>query len=393
VSGDSAKGRSPVRVLHLRDSPWVDGPGRTIIESGAHFDSSRVRYHIGALVPGDGSSHPMLEEAARRGLLAHAIIDRGGLDRRAVAAILDIVDKHDVQVLHTSDLRTRLLGSMVCRVRPRLVRVTTAHGWIANSFRRRVLRVLDKALLRLDDHVVFVSKATRALVPSWWLPDERVTVLHNALVLETYGAAGAHRDRRAPDAGAEIHILNVGRLSPEKGQDLMLRATASLMREFPGIRVHFAGIGPMEAELRSLAHDLGIESRVTFHGFVADMPSLYANSDLVVQSSLTEGLPNVILEAAYLRVPIIATDVGGTREVTGHGREAWLVPPGSVDDLIDGMRRYLMDPTEFAGMTQAAHEKILGEFSFPARTERMTALYEWLVALRQPRDPRQESAL
>jgi glycosyltransferase involved in cell wall biosynthesis len=123
------------------------------------------------------------------------------------------------------------------------------------------------------------------------------------------------------------------------------------------------------------------------------MPSLYANSDLVVQSSLTEGLPNVILEAAYLRVPIVATDVGGTREVTGHGREAWLVPPGSVGDLIDGMRRYLMDPTEFAGMTQAAHEKILREFSFPARTERMTALYEWLVTLRQPRDPRQESAL
>jgi glycosyltransferase involved in cell wall biosynthesis len=335
----------------------------------------------------------MLEEAARRGLLAHAITDRGGLDRRAVASILDIVDKHEVQVIHTSDLRTRLLGSLVCQVRPRLARVTTAHGWITNSFRRRVLRVVDKALLRFHDHVVFVSRATRTLVPSWWLPDERVTVLHNALVLETYGAAGARRNRHALNAGAEIDILNVGRLSPEKGQDLLLRACAALMREFPGIRVHFAGIGPMEAELRSLAHELGIEARVTFHGFVADMPSLYARSDLVVQSSLTEGLPNVILEAAYLRVPIVATDVGGTREVTVHGREAWLVSPGSVEGLINGIRRYLTDPAGFAGMTESAHEKILAEFSFQARTERMTALYERLVTLHQPGDPGQEAAV
>lgn len=376
----------PIRVLHLRDSPWVDGPGRTIIESAAHFDPRRVDYHIGVLVPSEDSSHPMIDVAVRRGLAAHPIVDRGGLDRKAAESVLRLVDHLQVEILHTSDLRTRLLGIQVCRARPQLAKVSTAHGWIANSTRRRVLRLLDKAVLRYFDEVVLVSQATRDLVPRWWLPDSRTSVLHNALVLETYGRGVLGRARRAPDFTKCVNLLNVGRLSPEKGQDLLLRAFARLAQESPELQLHFAGTGPMESTLQSLAAELGLASRVVFHGFVEDMPALYAESDLVVQSSLTEGLPNVILEAAYLGVPILATDVGGTREVVEHGLHASLIPPGSVDALTDGLRLYRSNPAAFIRMAEAARQRILTEYSFDSRTDRMTRIYERLARSGQSRN-------
>lgn len=378
---DASIGARPLRVLHLRDSPWVDGPGRTIIESGVHFDPGRIQYHIGVLVPSENSSHPMMDAAASRSLSVHPIIDRGGWDRAAVASVLRLVDKLQVDILHTSDLRTRLLGLLVCSARPQLISVTTAHGWIANETRRRLLRLLDKLLLRYFDLVILVSNAMRDLVPRWWLPDGRVRVIHNALVLETYGKASVARERRPPDRAQRINLLNVGRLSPEKGQDLLLRAVACLSPEFPGLRLHFAGVGPMETALRLMSRDLGLESRVVFHGFIEDMPALYDEADLVVQSSLTEGLPNVILEAAYLGVPILATDVGGTREVVEHGRHALLIAGGSVETLTEGLRLYLTSPGESLRMAKAAQQRILAEFSFDARTDRMTRIYEALVGL------------
>jgi glycosyltransferase involved in cell wall biosynthesis len=379
-------GSRPVRVLHLRDSPWVDGPGRTIIESAVHFDPDRINYHIGVLIPSGNARHPMIDVAVQRKLSALAFVDRGGLDFNVVKSILSAVDELQITVLHTSDLRTRLFSLFVRIARPHLISVTTAHGWIANTARRRVLRLVDKALLRCSDMVILVSQAMRALVPRWWLPEDRVTVLHNALVLEKYGHAVSGRERRPPDTSKQVELLNVGRLSPEKGQDLLLRAVARLVPQFPNVRLYFAGTGPMERTLRALTAELGLDSRVEFLGFVEDMPALYSRADLVVQSSLTEGLPNVILEAAYLGVPILATDVGGTREVVEQGRHALLVPSGSVDALAGGLRQYLSNPIESLLMAKEASRRISARFSFVARTDHMTTIYERLTQSQQARD-------
>lgn len=131
----------------------------------------------------------------------------------------------------------------------------------------------------------------------------------------------------------------------------------------------------MEDRLRAQAADLGLASQVEFLGYVPDMPSMYAEADLVVQSALTEGLPNVILEAAFLRVPVVATDVGGTSEVIEHGRSGWLIKPGSVDALANGLQWFLANTHEANRMTTSARQRVMESFSFVSRTEKMTQLY------------------
>jgi glycosyltransferase involved in cell wall biosynthesis len=364
-----------IRVLHLRDSPWIDGPGRTILETGAHVDPKRMEFHVAAFAPNDTVLHPLVAGARQRGIHAHQIIDRGGVDQGAVDQIVKLVKEHRINVLHTSELRSNLYGWHVRR-RCGIKLVRTAHGWIANDFKRQVMRLADKLLLSQADAVISVSDATKALMPFWMR--RRVLVLRNALMLDRYGADVVNAPRPQILPGQPIVLANVGRLSLEKGQALLIESVAALSRDYPQLKLIIAGTGSLEGELKALAAARGIGDRVVFKGFVDDMPSLYKDVHLVVQSSFTEGLPNVILEAAYLRVPILATDVGGTAEVVGPGG-AMLIPPHSQHLLTKGVRNFLEQPGKFAAMAERAHSRVLDEFAFDLRTERLTRFYEQLV--------------
>lgn len=374
----TSSGRAPIRVLHLRDSPWVDGPGRTILETACHVDKRRVEFHIGALVPSHLKEHPLVDAARERGVSVIQLQDPGGLGGEMIDRILSFIDEHQINVIHSSEFRTRLIAHR-CRMKRPVRLVTTAHGWIANTSKRRFIRFLDKGMLRLSDAVVMVSRATRQKVPAWWVPESRTHTLHNALVLSRYGRDIVERPRRRVDPAGRVVLLNVGRLSPEKGQDMLIRAVHKLSGKWPGLLLRIAGVGPLESSLRELAVSLGIPDRVEFVGYVADMPPLYYDCDMVVQSSYTEGLPNVILEAAYLRVPILATAVGGTDEVVEHGRTAWLIRP-DFDDLVAGLERFLNDPKSFERMAELAHVDAATNYSFDARTTRMTAIYERVLS-------------
>lgn len=367
----------PIRVLHLRDSPWVDGPGRTILETGSHLDPARVGFHIGVLVAKREGEHPLVDSAKQRGISVTALADHGRLDRELIDPILQIIDARQIDLLHTSEFRSNLIAQIIKRRRPKLQMVATAHGWIANTLRRRITRVLDKMMFRRFDHVILVSEATRSLVPRWWLPDSQATVLRNALVLKSYGSEIVNKPRRPIDPNSAT-LVNVGRLSPEKGQEMLLNALHALTPRWPNLKLKFAGIGPLEQQLRETARQLGLEERVEFVGYVKEMPRLYADIDLVVQSSFTEGLPNVILEAAYLRVPIVATAVGGTAEVIAHEESGWLIQP-TLEQLTDGIAQFLERPQDFVRMAERAHQGILQNYSFDVRTEKLTQIYERLV--------------
>jgi glycosyltransferase involved in cell wall biosynthesis len=368
----------PIRVLHLRDSPWVDGPGRTILDTATHLDPSEVDYHVGAFVAGGGAPHPLVAALRAAGKSVHEIEDRGGLDQNLIAQVVRLMNELDIDVLHSSEFRSNLMAQLARRRRP-VKLVSTVHGWIVNSARGRIYRFIDKTLLRRFDAVLFVSGATRGLVPRWWLPEKRTCVLHNGLVLGKYGEKTVTARRRPVDP-RNITLLNVGRLSPEKGQDLLLEAIAPLCSRHPGLNLKFAGTGPEEARLRALAQSLGIGDRVHFLGYIHDMPSLYADVDLLVQSSLTEGLPNVIVEAAYLRVPIVATRVGGTDEVVEHEKSGWLIGAGDVNAIRAGVHAFLENPGPFVAMGERAHSRIVDGFSIAVRTRRLTDFYRRVCA-------------
>jgi len=118
-------------------------------------------------------------------------------------------------------------------------------------------------------------------------------------------------------------------------------------------------------------------------GHREDVRELYEAVDLFVQSSDTEGIPNVLLEAMAMHTPIVATDVGGTREIVNNEEHGLLVPRRDVDAMVAAINRTITEQGATARRTAAARARVERELSFSARTARLEAMYEELAGRRR----------
>lgn len=366
-----------ITILDLRDSPWVDGPGRTILDCAASLRERGIDVVVGSFSGGGQKSSAYADEAARRGLTVKTIIERRAFDHRVVSRVIELIDDLRVDIVHTHDFRSNVFGLMAAKYRRKPV-ITTVHGWIANDLKGKLYVAADKTILRFFDHIITVSERTRTVVKRAWIPDNRLSVIPNALKLDGYMP-----DRRDDSFRRELGIAsdtmlvaNIGRLSPEKGQLEFLQAAKLLVERGVNAKFLLIGIGPDQAALERFVADHKLESRVVFSGFRHDMISVYNSVDLVVQSSYTEGMPNVVLEALLMEVPVVATDVGGTAEVLKHRETGMLIRSGVVNDIVEQVTVFCLHPGDLRGMAKRGRLDIRARFDHRQRVDRLAAVYE-----------------
>lgn len=374
-----------VRVLDLRDSPWVDGPGRTILDTASGIEA-RYRIVVGTFTCAPRGEHAYLDEALRRGLPTCPIVERRSFDPSVLRQIVQWCRAYAIDLVHTHDFRSDLYGLIAARWL-RVPIVATCHGWIANDRRGRLYTAVDQFLLRFFDRVIVVSERMRDQLRGYGVARNRIAVVQNALIVEDYRPARGDDRLRTQWGIPSGHRLvgKIGRLSPEKCQDLFLRAAAQVLSRVPDVSFVLVGIGPDEQRLRRLADALGIARHVVFAGYRSDMQAVYNALDLVVQSSSTEGMPNVILEALLMRVPVVATDVGGTAEVMADDRSGWLVPPNDADALVAGICGALADPAHAQALAEAGERRVRAEFSHAVRLQRIMRVYDGVLGRERQR--------
>ena len=180
--------------------------------------------------------------------------------------------------------------------------------------------------------------------------------LHTALIslLSDDDITAASADGRDYGAG-RLRLLSVGRLDPEKNPLLMIDILREALRSDPRWRLEVCGDGSLADALRERADALAVGDRLVMHGhigFGAPLWELYASSHALLHVSLTEGMPQVLLEAFAARLPVVATAVGGVPEMAG-GR-GLLIAPRDAQAGADAVQRLLDDPAERAGHVEAA---------------------------------------
>jgi len=366
-----------IRILHLRDSPWVDGPGRTILETGARIDSRRYGYLIGAFCKRTAPDNSFIKALTERGLAVIRIKESHGFDPTVLSQVRRLINKERIDIVHTHEVRSNVIGLIAGKLTGIPV-VTTLHGWIENSAKGRILTRFDKDILRFFDHVIAVSEKIKIEILGHGVRTENVTILHNALVLENYRRNHADRSfRRELGVGDEtLLVASIGRLSPEKGQADFIRAARRVLERRPDARFLLVGVGGDRQKLESLSQSMGLNGKVLFLGYRSDMAAIYNSIDIVVQSSFTEGMPNVVLEALAMEVPVIATDVGGTAEAVRHNETGVLVKPGLPGDVSAQILSYAESRERFKRMAERGRALILEQFCFAERTNRLADLYE-----------------
>jgi glycosyltransferase involved in cell wall biosynthesis len=200
--------------------------------------------------------------------------------------------------------------------------------------KHRVSAALTKATLARADHLICQSDDLRDDLASLGIA-RTMTVIGNPIDLDEVDRLAAG-DVVLPGAPS---LLGVGRLSPQKGFDLLLPAFARMRAAVPGAHLTLVGTGPDAAALEAQAAELGVADAVTFRGFVENPHPLMRAADLYVLSSRYEGFPNVALEALASGTPVVASACPGVAGLVLPGVNGWLAPVGDPVALGDALIR------------------------------------------------------
>ncbi len=362
-----------MRLAQVISAMGVGGAERVVVEllrdGAAHGDELGLLADPGRL-DAELAALPICRAALPQARSPASLLRAAAATRRFSRGFApDLLHSHNVRVTGLARI-----GSQLARPRSRPPLIATYHGV--------PLEEIDGAarVLRLADAVVCVSDGLREQLADRGLRAERLTVIPNGVP----DAIPLDPERRTAldaelglAADAPVAAL-IGRLVPQKAHDRFLHAAAQVKRALPEARFLIVGEGPLRARLEAQRDALGLAGEVTFTGVRDDVPALLGRADLVVFSSIWEGLSIVALEALAAGVPLVSTDVAGTRELLATG--AGLIVPHEDEALAAAIGALLADPAERERMGAAGRALHAERFS----TARMCAAYRGLCETWRP---------
>ena len=372
-------GSPPRRVIAITGAGGMTGPARQLAALAAAARNHGVDFRVLLLIRSGMPASVFAEHLAALDVPFRYIDDDGPLDRALPGRMRRALDELRPDVVQTHGYKATAVMWWLRRAPAPWAWVGCFHGTTHETLRARLYHRLDHAMLRRADVVIAMSRLQADALERL---GARVRVVHNAVVPLAAPAGAAERTgleagiARLPRPRAAV----IGRLSPEKGVDVLLAACAELRsHDAPPFSMLVVGDGPEREALHAQARALGIADTVSFLGDVRAMDVVYANADLVVIPSRSEGLPNVLLEALAADIPIVATRVGAVPDVLVEPAAGRLVPPASASALATAIRDALasLDDTE----ARAARQRAAQRFSLVHRVEAHLRIYREAIAL------------
>lgn len=268
----------------------------------------------------------------------------------------------------------RLIVALLSALVPGVRVAVWEHYPVSNDVTRPRARLTRRIASQMAALIVTLTESDKELYAALYAPSGTVARIPNIVLSPEPGVAVRRKE-----------ILAMGRLSREKGFDLLLAAWSSAAPRLPGWSLRIVGDGKMREELVQLAHSLGIASQVTFAPFSDDPFSLYSQCGIFVLSSRFEGLPFVLIEAMSSGAACISFDCpNGPRELIRHGVNGLLIPAERVDALADAMVSLGLNPALRQRLGDAARG-VSANFSEPQVAERWhEVLYGQMASARKP---------
>jgi len=379
-------------VLHVRTVAGAGGGAdKTTLKSAKYLEGTAYRAKAAYLhAPADPGFAEIRRRAREWGCPLIEIADRGALDPTVIFALAKVCRQLGVRIWHAHEYKSNVIGILL---RPflGLHLVSTVHGWVEFGPRLSLFYKLDRWALRRYDKVIAVSPDIHDACVAAGVRPDRLVLIYNAIELDAYRrqhvpAQASGRRTESPDdlirpvpPGRRV-VGAVGRLSAEKGFDLLIDAFAKLCRRGFDLELWIAGEGQERQALERCAAQNGCRDRIVFLGFHSDARRLFECFDAFCLPSLREGLPNVVLEAMAMEVPIVATTVGGVARVLRPEEDAILVAPGSAAALESGLIRLLESDDLCQRLVRAARAQVERNFDFRARMRKVVAVYDALLA-------------
>jgi glycosyltransferase involved in cell wall biosynthesis len=385
----------PIRILRLIARLNVGGPALqvTSLTSGLEPRGYETLLVAGRVGEEEGSmeylaqlndAEPLYVSELQRNIDPRA-------DVRAARRVLELMREFRPDILHTHTAKAGAIGRTAALLagadRPKLV-VHTFHGHVLrgyfNPVAARAFLQVERALARSTDALIAVSPEVRDdLVELGVAPAKRIAVVRLGLDLDARTSASPDarpRVRKRLGVRDDAFLVGwLGRMTEVKQVDCLLRAFAALRRRGVDAELVLVGDGPLRGQLERLAEELGIHDRCRFVGYIEEVGALYAAFDAVALTSANEGTPVTLIEALAAGVPVVATDVGGVRDVVADGRSGFLVQAADAEGVGAALERLARDPALRARFGETGRASARQRYSVPRLVDDLDTLYRTLL--------------
>jgi glycosyltransferase involved in cell wall biosynthesis len=370
------------RILFVITSTHVGGAEKVLFEVAKHLKERGVALQV-CVLKERGAYAAKLESVGVpvcslgigeskgiRGILACVT----GLPR-----LIKVIRRFKPQIVHAFLFRANLLARLAAPLSGVPINISSIRT-IENQ-RLHYFAIDRWTSFLVTRHVAVSQKVKQITCRRSRIADGQVSVIRNGVQIEEVGATPALGVAKSVQCNARDGLVcgTVARLDPQKGLSFLLRGFAILAREFPSLKLLFVGEGPERFSLQCLATELNLSNRVCFTGLAANPFEYLRQMDVFVLPSLCEGLPNALLEAMSIGVPVVASRVGGVDEAVQDQESGLLIPPGSSEAIADAVRFVLTHPDRAEQMAVASRARIREKFSLNGMLKEYDALYDSLL--------------
>lgn len=277
---------------------------------------------------------------------------------------MNLVSEYCPSVIHSHSALPDMLNASVKIFHIKKIRsLRTMHtdiNWINNNFLEKI--IINWIFPICFDNEISISKATKNRLDGRLIArlfKKSSPLIYNGIsekIIEHLSEKTNYFDATIMSS-TPVKIISVGRLSHQKGFEYLLRA-AKLLKNDLDYQLILVGDGPKSDSLKKLSKSLGLQNKVEFLGFRDDVLQIMAKSHIFVSSSLWEGLPTVLLEAMAIGLPVIATDVSGSREIIINNKTGMLVPIKNPKAIVNAIITLISNPRLTESLVLNAKEMV-----------------------------------
>lgn len=357
------------RIAYLIDSLRIGGTENQLTDMVNRLDRDRFEPLIICIRASD--------EAYRQRVHCEVVTVRLDSFRSAAfpAALLRLVRllrRRRIDIVQTYFIDSSIFGVLGARL-ARVSRVVSCRRDLGFYYSPGILRAFALVNRWVHRFQVNSEAVARRLEACEKVRRERIDVLHNGIDIEAFR-------RGAVSGDGEPAVLIVANLNRQvKRVDVFVRAAALAAKRCPAARFRIVGDGALRPGLEALAADLGVAGRISFLGSRDDVPALLSRAAVGVISSDSEGFSNSVIEYFAMGVPVVATDVGGNRELVAEGVNGFLVPPGDHRAMAGRIADLLADERRRGEMGAHGRREVEHRFAWPVKMREIEEYYTALL--------------
>jgi glycosyltransferase involved in cell wall biosynthesis len=348
--------RKPIKTLYVIATLDRAGAEKQMVQLATGLNRDRFEPEVVCL----WRTGPLEKDLQDARIPVTLIRKKWKFDLSIIRRLADFIRERNFDIVHTWLFTANTTGRLAARKAGTPVIIASER--CVDVWKTVFHRAVDRYLSKDTHRIIANAEAVKDFIQSEGVLPDKIDVISNSFDKEPFRKLDRAAARAALGISEEeIAAGFAGRLEPQKGVRYLIKAARALPEDVPW-KILVFGEGAKRQKLESLVRSFQLGKRVRFMGTVENTASVFPGLDVFILPSLWEGLPNAVIEACASAVPVVATEVGGVKEIIRDGQSGFLVPPRDSKALAEKMTRLIQDEALRKRMGKAARDFVLAVF-------------------------------